>query len=149
MRNISDVTVLDDLLSRLRRLTPAHAGLWGKMNAQQMALHVGDACAAVLKQRPFAAKPRGGPAGLRRVLMLSLPRMPRGIRTGADPAARVVDQAAFGGDVERAVSLLQQLAAAPPDALADRHPIFGPMARPHWMRWAFLHTDHHLRQFGL
>lgn len=29
------------------------------------------------------------------------------------------------------------------------HPIFGPLSTLEWMRWAFLHSDHHLRQFGL
>jgi hypothetical protein len=28
------------------------------------------------------------------------------------------------------------------------HPIFGPMSESAWMRWAYLHMDHHLRQFG-
>ena len=75
--------------------------------------------------------------------------MPRGIKSGAEPAAAVVDPAAFARDLERTVGLLQQLAVAAPDALGDRHPILGPMTRAQWMRWAFLHTDHHLRQFGL
>jgi hypothetical protein len=29
------------------------------------------------------------------------------------------------------------------------HPIFGPMSAAAWMRWGYLHADHHLRQFGL
>lgn len=150
MRNISDAVVLEDLVSRLRRLAPTQPGLWGTMKAQQMALHVGDACAAVLKQRAFAATPRGGPAGLIRFIVLYvLPRMPRGVKGGANPAAAIVEPAAFAQDLERAVTLLQQLATEAPDGLADRHPIFGPMTRADWMRWAFLHTDHHLRQFGL
>ncbi len=28
------------------------------------------------------------------------------------------------------------------------HPIFGTMTTAEWMRWGYLHTDHHLRQFG-
>jgi hypothetical protein len=28
------------------------------------------------------------------------------------------------------------------------HPIFGRMTEAEWMRWGYLHTDHHLRQFG-
>jgi hypothetical protein len=28
------------------------------------------------------------------------------------------------------------------------HPFFGPMTRKDWMRWGYLHADHHLRQFG-
>jgi hypothetical protein len=29
-----------------------------------------------------------------------------------------------------------------------RHPIFGEMTAENWMRWGYLHADHHLRQFG-
>jgi Protein of unknown function (DUF1569) len=28
------------------------------------------------------------------------------------------------------------------------HPMFGAMDEWEWMRWGYLHTDHHLRQFG-
>ncbi len=119
------------------------------MSSQQMALHLGDACAAVLKQRPFASKPRR-PSPVRKFIVLyMLRRLPRGIRTAANPAAKVVDPHAFAADQERALTLLQALAAAPPDALVDAHPLFGPMSRRDWMRWGYLHTDHHLRQFGL
>jgi hypothetical protein len=30
----------------------------------------------------------------------------------------------------------------------QQHPIFGPMSRSAWLRWAYLHMDHHLRQFS-
>jgi hypothetical protein len=26
--------------------------------------------------------------------------------------------------------------------------MFGPMSERDWMRWGYLHADHHLRQFG-
>jgi hypothetical protein len=28
------------------------------------------------------------------------------------------------------------------------HPMFKEMSEKDWMRWGYLHTDHHLRQFG-
>jgi len=28
------------------------------------------------------------------------------------------------------------------------HPFFGRMSRREWLRWGYLHADHHLRQFG-
>ena len=28
------------------------------------------------------------------------------------------------------------------------HPVFGKMTPEDWMRWGYLHADHHLRQFG-
>jgi hypothetical protein len=30
-----------------------------------------------------------------------------------------------------------------------RHPIFGELTEREWMRWGYLHTDHHFRQFGV
>ena len=71
------------------------------------------------------------------------------MRTLSDVAVLEDLVGAFASDLERAVGLLRQLAIAAPDALVDRHPILGPMTRAQWMRWAFLHTDHHLRQVGL
>lgn len=150
MKNLADDAVRDELVARLERLTPAHAAAWGTMNGQQMARHLGDASEAVLKLRLFASRARGKPSPLRKFLLLHVLRqMPRGIKAGADPAGAAVDPADFGPDLARAVSLLQALAAAPPEALVDRHPVLGPMTRANWMRWAWLHTDHHLRQFGV
>jgi hypothetical protein len=77
-----------------------------------------------------------------------LPHTPRGIKSGAEPAAKVLDAADFADDRDRAVALLRQLATAG-QSLAAAHPAFGRMARGDWMRYAYLHTDHHLRQFGL
>lgn len=149
MKNLADDAVLNDLVARLQRLTPAHAAAWGTMNGQQMARHLGDASEAVLKRRPFASRSRQ-PSPLRKFLLLHVLRqMPRGIKAGADPAGAAVDPADFATDLGRAVALLQELAAAAPGALVEAHPVLGPMSRANWMRWAYLHTDHHLRQFGV
>jgi hypothetical protein len=32
--------------------------------------------------------------------------------------------------------------------LAPTHPMFGSMRRADWLRWGYLHADHHLRQFS-
>jgi hypothetical protein len=32
--------------------------------------------------------------------------------------------------------------------LRESHPMFGRMSAKDWMRWGYLHADHHLRQFG-
>jgi hypothetical protein len=32
--------------------------------------------------------------------------------------------------------------------LATPHPMFGSMQRADWLRWGWLHADHHLRQFS-
>jgi len=119
------------------------------MSVHQMLVHIGDAAAAALGQRPFSATPRPGPRGLVRFIALYLlPRTPRGIKSGAEPAAKVVDAAAFTSDQERAIALLRQM-VTPGQSFTATHPAFGPMTRGDWLRYAYLHTDHHLRQFGL
>jgi hypothetical protein len=53
----------------------------------------------------------------------------------------------FARDVAELGSLLDRFAAADPAALHP-HPVFGRLSRGEWGRWAWRHTDHHLRQFG-
>jgi hypothetical protein len=55
----------------------------------------------------------------------------------------------FAQDRVRAVAGLEGIAAAEADALEPVHGFFGTMSVTDWQRWAYKHTDHHLRQFGL
>ena len=53
----------------------------------------------------------------------------------------------FAADVAELETLVELLATRekgdwPP------HPIFGRMSQDAWLRWAYRHMDHHLRQFG-
>lgn len=148
MKTIGDAAVLATLTGRLARLTPARERVWGSISAHQMVSHLGDASEAALGRRPFSPAIRP-PSRLMKVVALSLPmRWPRGIKSGADPAAKTLPVTEFPADLERATSSLRQLAATS-SGLAERHPIFGTMSDADWHRWAYLHTDHHLRQFGL
>lgn len=54
----------------------------------------------------------------------------------------------FAADVARVEALLELVTA--PTRRLDRtpHPIFGAMSEADWLRWAYLHAHHHLRQFG-
>jgi hypothetical protein len=149
MRTIGDAAVLAALASRLERVTATRSRAWGTMSAQQMLVHLGDGAEAALARRPFGA-PARRPSRALKWVALHLPlRWPRGINAGADPASRALPAEGFSADRERALRTLRELAAAPEGALAERHPIFGPMSRVDWQRWALLHTDHHLRQFGV
>lgn len=149
MKSIADPAVLAELTRRLEAVTPAHERHWGTISAHQMVVHLGDGADAVLKRTPFSAA-RKPPSRLMKWVALRGPlRWPRGIKSGAEPGARVLPAEAFPADRARALRTLRELADAPADALVAHHPIFGPMTAADWHRWAYLHTDHHLRQFGL
>jgi hypothetical protein len=53
----------------------------------------------------------------------------------------------FARDVAEVGTLLMKVAARDPNGWPE-HPIFGRMSHRAWLRWGYLHTDHHLRQFG-
>jgi hypothetical protein len=52
----------------------------------------------------------------------------------------------FDQDREEAIAAMSAFVQLE-QARAD-HAFFGPMSYSEWMRWGYLHTDHHLRQFG-
>jgi hypothetical protein len=55
----------------------------------------------------------------------------------------------FASDLAELEALLEVVATRPAGYDWPAHPIFGRMSESAWLRWAYLHTDHHLRQFGL
>ncbi len=149
MRTIADPVVLAPLTARLERLTPERPRVWGSMTAHQMAVHLANGAEAALGRQEFEVPPRR-PRPVQKLLALYLPiPWPRGVKTGSDPAGRSLSADRFEADRRRAITTLDELARAPADRLTSPHPMFGLMTPAHWHRWAYLHVDHHLRQFGL
>ncbi len=56
--------------------------------------------------------------------------------------------AQFESDREQLLHLMDRFSSQSPAPQFAPHPIFGQMTRKELMRWAYLHMDHHLRQFG-
>jgi hypothetical protein len=140
-----------EILDRLRGVRPGSVRRWGRMSSHQMLCHLADAFRMALGQKPV--RPAHGPfqRTLLKWVVLYVPlAWPAGIRTSPE-----VDQEGggtlpveFGADVAQVEALLD-LMTAPSRSLAGQpHPIFGPMSDAAWLRWGYLHTDHHLRQFG-
>jgi hypothetical protein len=152
MKTVADPAVLRSLLDRLRRLTPDSSRRWGTLTPHEMLCHLGDAAAMVLRTRP-----RREPVPHRRrplvkwlVLWTAIP-MPHGFPTNPmhDPRADGTRPSEFAADLARAIAGLDGIAAPGPQELEPVHGLFGTMSVADWQRWAYRHTDHHLRQFGL
>jgi hypothetical protein len=138
-----------DLVERVQRVGPDAPRLWGKMNAHQMICHLGDAFRGATG--PVEFQPRA--FGLERPvkwLALYVPApWPRGY-----PTMREINQVRGGGtppavfeqDRERLVALMASF--TPAAVCGRRHPLWGRLSEWEWGRWGYLHTDHHLRQFG-
>lgn len=77
-------------------------------------------------------------------------RWPHGVRTNPshDPKAAGTKPSEFASDRARALAGLEAIAGGAGIAEGS-HGVFGAMSGRDWQRWAYRHTDHHLRQFGL
>jgi hypothetical protein len=54
---------------------------------------------------------------------------------------------AFAADVAELRDRITRAGERP--ARRPAHPVFGTMSEDDWLRWAYRHVDHHLRQFGI
>ena len=140
-----------EILIRLKNVQLDSVPVWGRMSAHQMICHLSDAFRMVTGQKTVSSA--SGP--LQRTVVkwiaLYLPvHWPVGILTRPE-----IDQAAggtcptdFAADVAELESLVAVLTDRRKGFDPPAHPIFGPLSQRAWLRWAYLHMDHHLRQFG-
>jgi hypothetical protein len=75
---------------------------------------------------------------------------PTGIQTLPEVDQRVGGTAPieFWRDRDALVRTMTRFTAPDRDFTWSTHPIFRHMSEAAWRRWGYLHTDHHLRQFG-
>ena len=138
------------ILARLRAVRPESARLWGKMTASQMICHLTDSFLGIIGTKP-AAIPRFSFWRLTKWIALYGPmKWPQGVKTrpefeqgnGGTPPAE------FEVDLSRLLATIEKFTQSPRGFEFRPHPMFGRMTEKEWMRWAYLHCDHHLRQFG-
>lgn len=152
MKTVADPEVLRSLEERLDRLRPDTRRRWGTLTAHEMLCHLGDAAAMVLRTRPRKAPLPERSRPIVKLLALWSP-MPwtHGLATNPmhDPRAEGTRPSDFIQDLSRAVAGIEGIAGAKADDLERVHGSFGRMSLRDWQRWAYRHTNHHLRQFGL
>jgi len=150
MKTLRDPETQKEILTRLDGITPESKRRWGRMTAHQMVCHLSDSFRGVLGDFPVSPGPGPLPGPILKFVALRMPiRWPHNVQTrpevdqqigGTRPAEFAADVAALKSAFHRFVSN--------PRAIGSSHPIFGPMSEFDWMRWGYLHMDHHLRQFG-
>jgi hypothetical protein len=119
-----------------------------------MVCHCSDAFRNILGERPTAPAKPSGPMRARLLKWVALygpMRWPRGIKTR--PEADQEQGGTRPEDFERDIASLAQasdrFARNLASVSARPHFMFGKLSEREWARWAYLHLDHHLRQFDL
>jgi len=140
-----------EIFRRLGQLRPDSQRQWGRLSSHQIVCHLNDSFRLMTGER--YAKPTTGVAVvLHRTIVkwtaLWVPlRWVRGIPTMPEidqeiGGTRPVEFAADLADLEGLIEVVSTKRFE-----GTVHPLFGRMSTAAWLRWGYLHVDHHLRQF--
>jgi hypothetical protein len=152
MKSIDQPLCKREILDRLARLRPDSIRHWGKMTASQMTCHLNDSLRGVMDDKPLSIAQSYYPRKLIKWIALYLPvPWPHGVPTPPEMDALIggTPPAEFEMDREDLRQLLDRFTRQPRPFGFQPHPMFLEMSEWDWMRWAYLHTDHHFRQFGI
>jgi len=151
MKTLAQPADREELVRRLRTVRPDAARRWGRMSAPQMVCHLADAFRMALRHKAVALSTIPLPRAILRWVVLYAPlRWPSGIATSPeiDQTAGGTPPAEFAADVVQVEVLMEAVIAQAKTFDGQWHPVLGRMSTADWLRWGYLHTDHHLRQFG-
>jgi len=148
MKTLANAEDRAEIVERITLISPSNRRRWGTMTVGQMICHLSDAFRVALGDR--AAKPvknrYNGPPMKWLGLWLPLP-WPHGVPTVPECDAKLggTPPTDFERDKGNLLAVLERFTGQP-HVIA--HPFFGQMTEKEWMRWGYLHADHHLRQFS-
>lgn len=151
MKTLAQQQCTAEILRRLKDVRPETARRWGRMTAHQMVCHLRDACRMALGEQPVTHATTPVPRALIKLVALYTPlRWRAGIPTSPeiDQECGGTKPGDFAADVAQLERMVRMVATRPRSAAWPPHPVFGRMSHREWLRWAYLHLDHHLRQFG-
>ena len=149
MRNYWNAPDRAQLVERIQRVGAESPRRWGKMTSHQMICHLGDAFRGALGLLEVQPRAFGLECVVKWPALYVPGPWPRGY-----PAPREINQVAGAGtrplvfveDRDRLLLLMERF--TPAGVSGRRHVLFGRLSVWEWGRWGYLHTDHHLRQFG-
>lgn len=141
-----------EVRDRLACVRPDSTRRWGRMSAPEMICHLADAFRMALGEKAVAD---ASSLTQRTILKWTALYLPVQWPTGVLVTTPEIEQGGAGtspGDFTRDVgdllAAMERFTSATSTSAWPAHPFFGTMSRRAWMRWGYLHMDHHLRQFG-
>lgn len=144
--SIQDDGMCEEIVARIRSVSPDSERKWGIMDHRQLLVHLADGVRLCLHPPKTS---RGGPLRFApfRYFALHLMKWPEG-KIRAPRGAFERPSTTWDEDEATLLELLDEYMATPPANLGTRHPAFGKMKPKDWDVLMYRHLDHHLRQFS-
>jgi hypothetical protein len=154
--SLSNPTDKQRIVERLGLIHLSSSRQWGRMTVNQMICHLSDSFRVVMgekvwKTERISVTPIPMPQWFVKWVALEAPmKWPHGLKTRpeVDPEIGGSRPTQFEQDRADLLKLTERFTQQPREFEWQPHPMFGMMSDRDWMRWGYLHMDHHLRQFG-
>jgi len=151
MKTLADVQCRREIAERVGRVRVDSARQWGRMSAHQMLCHLADSFRGVMGQKSLALRPTFGHGVVKWIALNAPLPWPHGLKTMPEVDQEIdgTKPAEFEADRQELLQLFEKFTRQPREFAWKPHPMFLEMSEKDWMRWGYLHMDHHLRQFGI
>jgi hypothetical protein len=149
VKTLSNARDRNEVLTRLAKVGPDTQHRWGTMSAHQMICHLSDSFRASSGEKYISPSNTLFTRTVIKWVALWAPLpWPHGIKTRPEMDQRLTGTppAEFASDLETLRILFERFCGS--EGEFAPHPMLGQMSRTERMRHAYLHMDHHLRQFG-
>jgi len=149
MKTLANECDLNELQQRYAALRGDEQPLFGTMSPGTAVCHVREAyrwaLGGIVGTVPYELPLP--PSVLKRLALYGPMKWRTGLKTirELEPGQPGTVPADFSADKAGALAEMQRFR----DSIGtSAHAFLGPMTRADWLRWGYLHADHHLRQFG-
>lgn len=149
MKSIKDPALAEQIIHRVRKITPDSQRIWGKMSPNQMLCHCTDQLRMAFGEIQVKNTSNILSRTIGKFMVLRLVSAPKGkvetlpeinqTNAGTAPTTFEEDQKTLCSYIYRMTRGREKL---------HPHGMFGKLTESQWQRMAWLHLDHHLRQFG-
>ena len=152
MKGFRDPECVSEIQQRIRDLSVESPRQWGRMTVNQMVCHLTDAFQTFTGERQVTAASSLWKRTVLKWIAIYVPlQWPKGrIATvpEVDPLRDGTPPAEFAHDIERLEQSLRVFVETASSGRCVQHALFGLLSPNQWLRFGYLHADHHLRQFG-
>ncbi len=147
MKTIFDKIIRDELIARIKLISPNNTAQWGKMNVYQMLKHCIQWEQMALGKKKYKQSFLGRLFGKMALKDFIKDQTPFKRNVPTMPQFKIKETS---GDIELErknwINLIEEYAQFSNTDFV--HPFFGKMTKDQLGYLAYKHTDHHLRQFG-
>jgi hypothetical protein len=146
-KSINNPADKQEIFSKLDKLTAETKPEWGKMNVNQMLHHVSTAANFAFADKAPEKKATFFNRTIMKWMVFNV-TAPKGTKTldGLDMVALGINPDDFNSERQKVKDVFERITASDKFQL---NPFLGELTKEEWGRLCYVHSTHHLKQFGV